>query len=135
MQRNSEKNNPELFLKFLLHMAFLSNCLEPAMSLGYLVSLCAFLLGFSEQRTCIVHKRVWLISCCIKELSQLWQVLVRKLDNLYLDRSLSILVMAPSHCCNVKQTYLPSIHRYLYLLCNKASVCVCVKDSERQRKS
>ena len=46
------------------------------------------------------------------------------LDNLYLDRALSILLMAPSHCCTVKQTYQPAIHRYLNVLCKYPSVCV-----------
>ena len=39
------------------------------------------------------------------------------LDNLYLDCALSILVMAPSQCCSVKQTYQPAIHQCLNLLC------------------
>ena len=45
--------------------------------------------------------------------TRFWFEPVSCLDNLYLDRSLSISVMVPSHCCTVKQTYLPAIHRCL----------------------
>ena len=37
-------------------------------------------------------------------------------DNLYLDRPHSILVMVLSHCCTIKQTNHPAIHRCLNLL-------------------
>ena len=53
------------------------------------------------------------------------------LDNLYLDRALSILVKAPSHCSTFKQTYLPAIHRYL----NRVTQCVWVCMRERLRET
>ena len=55
------------------------------------------------------------------------------IDNLYLDSALSTLVMAPSHCCTVKQIYHPAVHQCL--ICSvSCPVCVCQKGSERHRE-